>query len=94
MNQTLTDLVLDASTVATLCADTPGNNLGPALERLCVQGVRLWLYSGEIHDTLTRVQKEMQTAEPAKSMTMSAAHQCLDQKLPRFQWLAALSQDM
>jgi len=92
--QALTDLVLDASIVATLCADTPGNDLYPALERLSVQGVRLWLYAGEIHDTLTRIQAEMQTAESAQTPTMSAARQCLDQKLPRYQWLAALSQDM
>ena len=92
--QALTDLVLDASIVATLCADTPGNDLQTALERLCVQGVRLWLYAGEVHDTLTRIQAEMQTAESAQTTTMLAARQCLDQKLPRFQWLAALSQDM
>jgi UDP-2-acetamido-2-deoxy-ribo-hexuluronate aminotransferase len=94
MNQALTDLVLDASIVATLCTDTPGNDLRSALERLCVQGVRLWLYSGEIHDTLTRVQAQMHTAESALTPTMSVARQCLDQKLPKFQWLAALSQEM
>ena len=92
--QALTDLVLDASIVATLCADTPGNDLSSALEGMCVQGVRLWLYAGEVHDTLTRIQAEMRTAEPVKSMTISDARQCLDQKLPKFQWLAALSQDM
>ena len=69
MNQALTDLVLDASIVATLCTDTPGNDLRSALERLCVQGVRLWLYSGEIHDTLTRVQAQMHTAESALTPT-------------------------
>ena len=94
MNQALTDLVLDASIAAMLCTNTPGNDLQTALERLCVQGVRLWLYSGEIHDTLTRVQVGRQTAESAQTTTMSVARQCLDQKLPRFQWLAALSQDM
>jgi UDP-2-acetamido-2-deoxy-ribo-hexuluronate aminotransferase len=56
--------------------------------------VRLWLYAGEIHDTLTRIQAEMQTAESAQATAMSVARQCLDQKLPRYQWLAALSQDM
>ena len=94
MNQALTDLVLDASIVATLCADTPGNDLNSALEGMCVQGVRLWLYAGEVHDTLTRVQTKIQTTESVESMTISDARQCLDQKLPRFQWLAALSQDM
>ena len=92
--QALTDLVLDASIVATLCADTPGNELCSALERVCVQGMRLWLYTGEIHDTLTRVQTKINTAESVKSMTISDARLCLDQKLPKFQWLAALSQDM
>ena len=92
--QALTDLVLDASIVATLCTDTPGNDLCPALERLRVQGARLWLYSGEIHDTLTRVQAGMHTAKSAQTATMSVARQCLDQKLPGFQWLAALAQDM
>jgi UDP-2-acetamido-2-deoxy-ribo-hexuluronate aminotransferase len=92
--QALTDLVLDASIVATLCADTPGNDLSSALEGMCVQGVRLWLYAGEVHDTLTRVQTKIQTTESVKSMTISDARQCLDQKLPKFQWLAALSQDM
>ena len=94
MNQALTDLVLDASIAATLCTNTPDNDLHTALERLCVQGARLWLYSGEIHDTLTRVQAGMSTAESAQTTTMSVARQCLDQKLPRFQWLAALAQDM
>ena len=92
--QALTDLVLDASIAATLCADTPGNDLSLALERVCVQGMRLWLYTGEIHDTLTRVQAKISTTESVKSMTISDARQCLDQKLPKFQWLAALSQDM
>jgi UDP-2-acetamido-2-deoxy-ribo-hexuluronate aminotransferase len=92
--QTLTDLVLDASIVATLCADTPGNDLQTALERLCVQGTRLWLYAGEVHDTLTRVQTKINTAESVRSMTISDARLCLDQKLPKFLWLAALSQDM
>ena len=74
MNQTPTDLVLDASIVAMLCADTPDNDLHSALESLRVQGMRLWLYSGEIHDTLTQIQAEMQTAESTQTTTARPAH--------------------
>jgi hypothetical protein len=61
MNQALTDLVLDASIAAMLCTNTPGNDLQTALERLCVQGVRLWLYSGEIHPLIKQ--------DPASSLS-------------------------
>ncbi|MDP6030082.1 MAG: DegT/DnrJ/EryC1/StrS family aminotransferase [Arenicellales bacterium] len=94
MNQPLTDLVLDAGIAATLCRDMPDSDLHSALESCCAQGVRLWLYAGEIANTLSRIEAAIKRTEATQIASALSARQRLDQQLPAFQWLAALSGDM
>ena len=94
MTGPLNDLVLDAFVAAALCGDEFDTRLRSSLERLVNQGARLWLYTGEAHDILTRVSAQASTSLSSNGDVPLTPRQYLEQRLPTFQWLAALSGDM